>query len=250
MFTHPLIKTAYLGVIIAAVISLAGCADIQGMFKTTSKPVVKTVKTQKYDASAFVEHLSVARITLENGGSLSDIADNSKVIESYTKQKKASSGSMKLVVLEYTANGKAQRAIAPLNENKNLNALSNVLTPLGTASYKLKDVYVRGVSVSPGLPLKISGQDSAAVKQAIDTRHEAIINSAHKVSALEDARLQLKLLRFFTSTQQRDAAYICADNTKRLLSSLPQQGTEGDKINQLARELEAAEGELRQKMPY
>jgi len=242
-------RVRFYGLVCMALLALSACDILYGAKKPAPKQPVKAAKVQVYDAKTFVEHLSIARITLENGGSASDIADDAKVIEAYTKQKKVKSTSLLLAVLEYTgSDGQAKRAIAPVTEGGNFGALSNVLTPLNSTSYKLKDVRIVGASVAPGLPVKISGQDTPAIKQAIDARHQAIAGGAHKIAAAKEASLQLKLVRFFMGAQQRDAAYICADNVKRLLSGIPKQ--ESATTTQLAKELETTEGELRRTMPY
>lgn len=235
---------------VTAALTLGACADMQKLFggkaKTPAKPVA--AKTQTYDAASFVEHLSVARLTLENGGTASDIADDAKVIEAFTKQKKAKSTIVTLAVLDYSGAGK--HALAPVGEGKNMTQLTNVLAVMGAKPYKLKDVHVMAVSIAPGVPMKITGQDADAAREAISARHEAIAGSAHKVAPLKEAKLQLKLLRYFMNAQHRDAAYICADNTKRLLSSAPAEGAAREEIDALAKELEATEGELRRTMPY
>ena len=55
-------------------------------------------------------------------------------------------------------------------------------------------------------------------------------------------------MRFFTEAQQRDAAYICADNIRRMLPAISQSDPQA--FEQLAKDMETAEVELHQKMPY
>ncbi len=237
------------GLMMLALAALSGCADFASLFSRGDKHHTGT--SQKIDAAAFIEDLSIARITLENGGDLSSISNERKTIEGYSKQKKNKPANLTLLIFEYdNGHGKAKRAIAPVSEKSNLDALSNVLTALNATSYKLKDVRVVGASVTSGAAMKLTGKDLPAVTEAIEARHQLIISNTHKIPPLQEAKQQLKLLHFFIGSRQRDAAYICADNTKRLLATVSQEGSDAAAGAPLTKDLEIAEGQLRQSMPY
>lgn len=231
--------------LIASLVMLTSCADF---FKHSSKHPAKTVATQKYNSSDFIEHLSIANTTLESGGSLSDIANDAKVLEAYSKQKNTKTVKHTIVILEYTDNNdKNHRVMAPVS-NASLSTVSEVMDVLDNKTYKLKDIKVAAASVAPGAPIKITGQELPVAKEIIAARSQAIMVNSTKLPALQEAKLQLKLLRFFIAGQKRDAAYIAADNTKRLLLNIHDKGNA--EVTELAKDLEAAEGELHQKMPY
>lgn len=237
------------GLIILALATLSGCADFASLFSRGNKHHTGT--SQKYDAASFIEDLSIARITLENGGDLSSISSERKTIEGYSKQTKIKPTNLTLLIFEYNnSQEKPKRAIAPVREKADLDAVSNVLTSLNATSYKLKDVRVVGASITSGAAIKITGKDLPTTIEAIEARHQLIISNAHKIPALQELKLQLKLLHFFIGAQQRDAAYICADNAKRLLATVSQEGSDAAVAAPLAKDLETAEGQLRRSMPY
>lgn len=227
---------------VASLLALSGC-DM--LFSKHEKTSTRQSKISTYDAATFTEAVSVARITLAAGGTISDIAPQAKIIEGFTRQKKTGPAAITLAVLEYTVDGKTQRALSPLNDA----ALGDVMTTLNNStSYKLKEVKVLGANIAPGVPMKIE-KDLPTAREVVEARHQAIITNGYSLPAAHEAKQQMKLLRFFMDSKNRDAAYIAADNTKRLLSSLSQD-KDAEGANQLAKELEALEGELRQSMPY
>ena len=141
--------------------------------------------------------------------------------------------------------GKARKLVLLVTEGGNGSSLANVLAHL-SSDHTLKDVRIVSSVVAPAEPIKLTTE--AASLDILDETQRAILGRSSRLAPAQEARLQLQLLRFFMEKTHRDAAYICADNVKRILSSLPQEG--GDGANQLTHELEVAEGELRQKLPY
>jgi hypothetical protein len=230
----------HIALVTAALLALSACDQL---FSKPAKPAKKVTKERSVDASSYVESLSSARIILAGGGSLSDISARSRMIENYTKQKKVKPARLNLALLEYRTGSSTQRALSPINDA----SLSEIFPLLASNPYELKEVRVVGVQVTPGIPIKIA-QDRNAAQEQIEARHASIASNSHKIPALQEAELQIRLLRYFMGARARDAAYITADNAKRLVSSLEKK--HGAKASELSKELEGLEGELRTAMPY
>lgn len=227
------------GLIAASLLAFAACSGTE-----EKKPAPKKAKAQSYDAAAFVDHLSAAAITLNNGGTVTDIGDDVKAIEGYTA-KKGKPVMLNIAVLDYSDHsGRSKHAIAPVDGSK-----SSVLSALNGASYKLKDVRVLSAIITTTPPIK-AGSNKDVLQQVLEARQQSILSGSQKVDPLAEAKLDLKLLRAFTSASQRDAAYISADNAKRILAKIAQDGQNKEATEKLAKELEVAEGELRKTLPY
>lgn len=250
----PPISTVRYGVLALSVLALCSCDSLSGMFSPKPKARTTQIKQAKktYDASAFVSHLSLTKLALENGETVADVDEDLEGLENFTAQKRAKSTSVTLAVLEYQSSVKGtQRAMAPVNVNAgNFAALGDVMARLDPTAHKLKDVVVQSATVSSTPPLKLSGLDAAAVLEALQGRQHAILAGAGKLSALNDARAQLALLRFFTEQRQKEAAYIAADNVKRRLASAVRGESDGEAIDQLSKEYDEQVGKLRQELPY
>lgn len=249
MENHRLSNIIRYGIAVSVLLALCACADFQKLFSHSAKGHTAT-KSLSGAAREYVTDLAIANIVLENGGSVSDVADEVQSIQSFTQQKKPQTASVTIMVLEYAdKGGKNRKSLAPLGEQGNFSAVSKVWAHLDASSYSLKDIRVLKASVSSGVPFKTKGKDDASIGQMLADRKQAVLANAHKISAVDDAQMQLSLLKFFMAAGHKDAAYICADNAKRLL---PAVNAAGDKAaaDQLARDLSSAESELRQKMPY
>lgn len=202
-----------------------------------------------FDAVDYLTSLSEANVILNNGGTFTDVMDDAKVVESYAGDH-ARASRMMVAILEYrTKAGKNRRSTTPLADSDDFEGLSRILAQMDAYEDDLKDVKVVSVPVSPGTAFEMKDLNQDALRDVLDTRERSIIDNARKLTPMQEARQQLALLKYFTATQHRDAAYICADNVKRLLAAV-HDTTDEASVDQLNHDLETAEGDLRQKMPY
>lgn len=248
MHSPRMLTFARYAIALSALLALCACSELQKLFPPQAKSA-PAVKVRSVDAADYVTHLALANATLDHGGTFSEIASDMQAIQSYTQQKKTRPASLPLAVMEYTGkDGKAHKTMAPLSEQNNFSALKKIWSHLETSGSSLKEIRLVKASITSSSALPAKGKDEAATRQALSERKQVVLAAGAKLPALDEAKTYLTLLKFFTASQNRDGAYICADNAKRLLPAV----YAGDKAaaDQLAKDLSAAEIELREKMPY
>lgn len=238
--------------LIVAVMSCAliSCDTLLSSFHTTKHArTAKPAKTH-YLAEAYVKHLALAELALE------PTEDDLDIIGAYAAQKSTKPERQALVVFEYKTDGEKtlQKIIAPIStpaEKSKFTALLEIMNRLNERTYTLHNIHLAVVMVAPGEALKLPEGSINEIKQALDGEQQRLLDNAEKMSTLDDARTQLRLIRFFIDHHFRDAAYLSVDNVKHLLASATNNQSGGtDIIKSLSQELEALESQLHKTLPF
>jgi len=247
-YCRTIIRPALL---VLSVLALSSCGFVAGLFPPKHQAAHAKPYKKTYDASTFIDELAKGKLALEHDGTLADISDTVEILDHYTAQKHTKPAHMILAVLEYTSAKGKQKIIAPLpDKGQDFSALSEITAQLDKFPHTFSDVVVFKATVMPQPPLNLAGKDQTSVLEALQARQQDILASTSKLSGLDDAREQLALLSFFMDHHQKEGAYLCADNAKRVLASAARNSADIQADNQLTQVLNALEGRLRQEMPY
>lgn len=248
--------TNYCGVIVrclavaAMSCALISCDGLLASFHRTPQAKHAKPAPTHYLAEAYVKHLALAELAPEPRAADLDI------ISAYVTQKPNKPERLTLVVFEYKSDsGKAlQKIIAPVSsrsKNSRFPALLEIMKRLNARVYTLHNLHLAVATVAPGEALKLPEGSIGDIRQALGERQQQLLDNAEPLSPLDDARIQLRLIRFFIDHRLRDAAYLCVDNVKHLLASATSdQAGSADIIKTLSQELVVLESHLRKALPF
>lgn len=208
-------------------------------------------KPVRHTAPEFLLHLTLAEKILAKGGTLEAVAAHLKTVEGYASQLPATPAPVTLAVLKYQAGaGITRQEIVPIGATeKDYSALLAVISQGKGSSNALQDITVVNVVIKPE-PLLFKDKDIGEVQTLLQERQKKILTHAVRPPASEEAAAQIMLLKLFIEQKEREAAYLSADNAKRLLAEASQNSDAGEPHNPLTQELETLEGRLRLEMPF
>lgn len=244
---------------IALALTLCSCSAISDFFSGPPREAVTKAEKREqrtHAAAAFLYHLSVADLFLENGSTMKAVANNTRVIDNYTisAQPYDQPARMTVVVMHYQPekDDNTQRVMAPVytGGNGDFTFLSKLVARMDKFEHTLSDIRVMTVPVQPGKSLDLSGKKPDKALLAVRAKRDALLTAATALPKMEEADIQLSLLRFFMEHMKKDAAYLCADNVKWLLAKAVQSSNDTEAVNELSQELNGLEGRLREQMPY
>ncbi len=190
-------------------------------------------------------YLEKVQLTLLEVADSQEIS-NLKAIKSYTEQSSANPEKLPAIILTFKNGAASERLILSATPPATLPAMMKKLESTG---YRLQDIHLVNVTLAPApIPGELEG---TALRQVLQQQEQQIADSAQKLPPLEEAKLQLELIRFFIKQRCRDAAYLSVDNVKRLLADAT-SAQPGDKalIESLSQQVETLDTELRKTMPY
>jgi hypothetical protein len=235
-------------------LGLNGCSTISDLLAPFTKQHVSHAPTSRktYDAENFVSSLSKAELMLANGDSIETLGDNLDIIKQYTAKKNTKPSRLVIAAVEYQSSEGKKKIMIPLPDSKqDVPALQDIMTQFDRTRHNVTDILIRDVVIAPKPPVRtIKDENPASLLQVLQNRQQVILASAGKVNEQEEAKDQLLLLGLFMKAKQKDAAYLCADNAKRLLARPAKNDAERLEKNQMTEQLSSLEGRLRQEMPY
>lgn len=244
------------------VLRYASLCLLSALLAACTQPPPKPVKPAKiaraapvkpakplYKANEYISHLAIAHMALAQKVTPDPV--DLDVIEGYNTQP-AQPERQPLVVIDYTFKGKkkAQHAIAldPQAEEVTGAALRSIAGLLEQKGCVLHDI--RLVTVT--LPPSVDGTSAnLPVQERVQIQQANLLAGAEALPPLDEARAQLRLLRFFIDNRFRDAAYLTADNIKKQLAAALQADIAAETaVSPLSQELETLENRLHQDMPF
>jgi hypothetical protein len=234
---------------ISMLLALASCAELANLFKQQPKSAVSGAAQRQQEASEFMYHLSVAGIFLENARPAKEISNNVRVVEHYTSTRPVT---VPAAIIEYRSNAAGlQRVIAPLPANaKDLSYLSKLMERVNKFPHTLSDISLASITAKPGATVKLPVKDAEKSLAAIYAKRDELIAGKSQLAILDEARLQIAMLKLFIKQKNKDAAYLCTADLKRLLAKATQDGSDAKTTDALSQEFATLEGQLRTSMPY
>lgn len=230
--------------LVAAVVAslLASCAGLPPAFcifssKGCNRPAVdarlrKPCQTQ----SDYLRELALARLTPE-----SPPKDTTNPLCTGSPQS--------IVLLEYKVKYKdsIREIAAPFDlreSSPDFSELEDILGKLQDKPYILEDVRLYMVQADKDiLP--------ARSPEALEDGWKTLLARAKRLPALEEARVDIALIRFFMNQRHRDAAYLTVDNAKQALARASREfPDQKERITAQSGELERLEHRLKQNMPF
>lgn len=238
-----------LALCISTLLVLASCAELADLFKQQPKSTVSSVAQRQQEASEFMYHLSVAGIFLENARPVKEISNNTRVVERYAPVKPVA---IPAAIIEYRSKAAGmQRIIAPLTANaKDLPHLSKLMERVNKFPHTLSDISLASITIKPGAAVKLPAKDAEKSLAAIYTKRDELIAGKSQLAILDEARMQIAMLKLFIKQKNKDAAYLCTSDLKRLLAKATQDGSDAKATDALSQEFSIIEGQLRTSMPY
>ena len=220
-----------------------------------------SVEKHRYTPAAFVEHVTLAELALPpDAADVSVAKEELDALRADVTQKPGKLQRQAIVMLDYTAGGSRllQQIAAPIPippGDDDFSSLMEILQALGNTPYVLHNLRLASVSVAPlgtlRKTLKSPDAPVGEVRQALAEQQQAFLDSAKNLPLLDDAQAQLQLLSFFIDHNFRDAAYLSADNVKRLLAVATQkQPQDSERIRGLSQRLDDLESQLHKTMPF
>lgn len=208
-----------------------------------------------YPADSYLLHLSLAELTLKGPSApLSAIAADFDIARAYTLQKQDGGTLQPVVILEYAIKGapKHNHLIIPITmpvESSDMAALEETMARLGPLPYTLYDMKLGVISLPPIATLGDEGKDARAAEFLIESRLQPLIKEAAPFPPMVQARINLKLSRFFTLYRYKEPAYFAIENAKQSLAAVDESAT-GEETGSLSQEIDAQEGLLHKTMPF
>ncbi len=239
---------------VVSMLALCSCSALTQLFEPAPKPVVEQPEPQKkvYDAPAFIYSLASAKLALENGEQVKDIASDVKVLESYSTVKRKKSATLPLVVMDYKvgSSDKLQKLVVYTgSEGSDTASLGKLVKRMDGYKTIPQEITVLSVPVKT-TPMKFAKKDSAQALALVKEEQDTLLAHGSKLAAIDEAQIQISLLRFFIDHKKKDAAYLSADAAKRLLATAVQKPDDAQDANELSGDLDKLEGELRKNLPY
>lgn len=231
-----------LGVI---VLSLALVACAQGR-----KPHPKTPP----NTFTYIEDISLAKLALDKSTSSmpQSLIIKLNEIEAYTNQKPQKPVHQPVLVVSYRfkEEDNTYRLLIPYVmpvEKAPFNALRKITEAMGTI-YTLYDIKPGVLTLLPGSdPVSFDNKSGKEIADLLTHYTQDLAADVRPLPAMAEARVQLRLSRFFMAKGRRDAAYLSLDNAKQALA---QASGQTDDVQELSRRLEQLEGQLRKSMPF
>ncbi len=213
--------------------------------KPTSR-VSKAKPDVSYSASDYVYHLALAQLAPENNAGSLDI------INEYAGQKVKKPEYQRVVIASYktlNSNG-LQQLIVPVSQDQpEFPYLLDVISQITGTKYVLHDLDLATARVKSGKSLQVAA-NNPNIQETLLGHQQRLLENSKKLPVLEDIKMQLELVPFFTRYRLRDAAYLTVDNIKQLLASLPQDEKEAEIIEIYSNRLNNLESDLRKAMPF
>lgn len=247
------LRFARQALLIAATCSLASCAWLEST--PPRKPAPVRLAESESQPEAYVKNIALAQLALTDSDDTATALSRLKAAQTYSLHKKAKPSRQIVAVLEYRLkNAKTmQKLVVPVNtlsENLESPPAMEVMHRFAATPSTLHDISVASAMVTPAGPLKLSDASPKHLQQVTDQQQQHLLKTAANLPPLEDARIQLQLVRFFIDQRFRDAAYLSTENVKQLLASAQQHGGDAATIQSLLHDMEELEGELHKTMPY
>lgn len=238
--------------LLAITLSLTSCAGLfdQKKPKTTHHKVSKT--QMDVSADAYATHLAVGRLLLAANPDDADVASaDAQYIKSYHASKKRKQETLTLVVLEYkTKDGSKQKIAAPVTKKPAYTSLRTVLDKMQSTSATLQNIQLVSATVAPDKNFFLP-EDADSLPALLDSQQQQLMAHSHSLSLVDNIRIQLDLLAFFTSSRYQDAAYLTLDNTKRSIANATQDKTlDNETVTAFSNRLDALENSLKKDLPY
>jgi len=227
---------------------VSSCVQISSLFNH-GKPVAQ-VSHHRFTADDYGANLALSRLALS--ASAEDISDNVAVINGYAALKKRKAETLTMLVIDYkTANDSStQQILAPLSDKTDFSSLQSVMDKFEATSSTLHNLRLVSATVHPDRSLALP-KDPVGWPAALDAQQKHLLAQSHHLEIVGDIKIQLKLIDFFTRYHHRDAAYLSADNVKRLLANAAQsKSLDAGALQNFSAELEAREAHLKESMPY
>lgn len=239
--------------ILLSLLALAGCSDFFQAFKAKPKPVI----SQSTQAEKYVETLALTQLALlTQPDNLTMAKPYVKTLNAYVFEKKSNRKNLQLVVLEldYTAEDQKERQmlIVPVPlvaTSPKFSALQRVSKKFSGIPHTLHNMRAYYVTVMFPPSTKFSKENRIMLHQQLLSEQQNMMADAEEVPPLENARLQLQLVRFFMRNHARDSAYLALENVKDALGFLAERSPDAD-ITALSQETDALESRLHKEMPY
>lgn len=238
---------------------LDGCSLLPNW--QSHRHVAKAVQPKPdYQAGDFVQHLSLASLTLADGAANTDAAaPDLDVLQSYTaqprhhsKHARPSSVQQQVAVLECKAKGDGviRTLAAPFATSAGDSDALLELLNRSAHSCPLYNIWPATVTVRRSPPLVFADASPEEIRQMTAQRLDGILHNAARPGPLTEAKTQMQLARIFIDNRQRDGAYIAVENAKQSLAAA--EGTPDNKeaVKALLQELESMESEMQQTMPF
>lgn len=173
-------------------------------------------------------------------------------------QKNAKCGPITAVVLafETTDDDKSHTLVVPVapagGKTHELRSLQLAMTVVAPHKPEFHTIQPREVTPDQCAPVPAGRHTKAdEARNHVHDLHEDLLATRQHIPAIESARLQLELTRFFMNARIRDAAYLSMEDAKQLLAHLETSTPEEeDEVKAMSQRLEPLENELRTTLPY
>lgn len=209
-----------------------------------------------YDVDAYVKQLSLAKLSLETA-SADKVAlrQHLSIVQSFANEKLSEAVYQPVIVISYNTKRKkdVQQVLAPFTMSGNTPGfpdLVEISDQLDAAKFTLQDVHPFVLTYVPYDNLSIPEGDTLKTTHAINKALDKLLESKTKLSDIDEADVQIRLLQFFMQHNARDAAYLAADNARNALAEAEDNNRDPDNIKSLSDQLDVLNTQLRNQMPF
>lgn len=210
---------------------------------------------QHYEADAYVKQLSLAHIAYSRkNADAGSLRKTLELVKAITAQKQGKPVSQPVIIISYHMVGGKERAslVAPFSmlPVPAFADLQEVLFMLRGERYIMDDIHpalLTGVQIKKDLD--ITSDDPGSAKYIIEKEYNSMLLGKVPLGGLDEAQVQLHLLRFFMDNHMRDAAYLVAENAEDSLAK-SENSNNLEVVRDLSTRLDAEESRLYKEMPF